>query len=86
MKLDTIKIDHVKTIDSFDMKLSAITSNKSYSFYEKLSIDLTKLPLLKLSEKDSHASQFIKHMSSMNLEGDTLLQHKKWWYAICYAF
>ena len=28
MKLDEIKSDHVKIIDSLDMKISAITSNK----------------------------------------------------------
>ena len=30
MKLDELKYDHMKTIDSLDIKISAITLNKPY--------------------------------------------------------
>ena len=35
IKLDKITDDHAKNINSFHMKLSAITSNKPYSYYEQ---------------------------------------------------
>ena len=56
------------------------------SYYKQPYYDLTKYPLLKPPEKGSHASKFIKHMSSINIEGNTLLQLQKWWDAIIYAY
>ena len=58
MKLDEIKSDHVKTINSLDIKIPSITSNNPSLSYEKPSADLTKTPLLKSPDKSSHASQF----------------------------
>ena len=56
IKLDEVKDDHMKTINSFDMKISAITPNKPYSYYEQTYADLTKWTLLKLPVKASHTS------------------------------
>ena len=46
MKIYDIKSDHMKTVDSLDMKISAITSNKPSSSYGQPSSDIKKLPLL----------------------------------------
>ena len=78
MKLYRIKSDNVKSIESLDMKLSAIISNKTSSSYKQPYADLIKLILLKSPETYSQVSQFTKHMSSMNIEGDILLQPQKW--------
>ena len=86
MKPDEIKADYMKTFDYFDMKISAMIPNKPSSPYEQPSPDLNKWPIIKSSNKYSHASQFTKHLSSMNLSGDTLLQLPKWWYAIHSSF
>ena len=51
MKFDEIKADHVKTFNSFDMKISSITSNKPSSSYEQPYDDITKWTLLKEPEK-----------------------------------
>ena len=67
MKLYEIKSDHVKTIRSPGMKISAITSNKPSSYYEQPPADLAKQTLLKSPVKFSHASQLTKHFSSKNL-------------------
>ena len=74
MKLDEIKANHVKTIDSLDMKISTTTSNKYSSSYEQLSSDITKCKIIISSDKYSHVSQSTKHFYSMNLEGNNLLQ------------
>ena len=82
MKIDKIAAYHTKIFDSFNMKLSAITSSKPYLSYEQPSDYLIKCPLLKSPNKSSHSSQFTKHHSPMNFEGGTLLQIQKWWDAI----
>ena len=48
----------------------------SPSSYKQPSADITKWPLPKPPDFHSHASKFTKYISSMTLEGDTLLQHK----------
>ena len=40
----------------------------------------------KIAWKSSHASQFIKHLPSMTLEFDTLINIQKWWDFICSAY
>ena len=75
-----------ETSRSIDTKLLTPYSNKDPSYYEKPSNDPIKWILLKSPEKYSHASQFTKHLSFMNLKGDTLLQIQKWWDAIISAF
>ena len=77
MKPDDNKAYHVKTFNYFDIELSAITSKIPSSSYEQPSDDFTKWTLLKSPYKYLHASQFTKHMSFINLEGDTLLQCQK---------
>ena len=67
MKIDEIKADNVKTINTSDIKISAIALKKPSSNYEHPSSDITKFPLLKLPYNSSHAPQFNKHMSYMNL-------------------
>ena len=79
MKLDEIKYDNVKTINSLDMKISYITSNNPCFSYEQPSAELTKFLLLKSPDKASDASQFTKHVPSPNFKGNTLLQLQKWW-------
>ena len=81
MRLDEFKY---YTVRYFVMKLSAITLKRKYSSYDQTSADLINCPLPNSPEKYSHASQFNKHISFMNLEGDTLLQIQKWWDAILY--
>ena len=84
IELYEIKADHVKILDSSNMKISAITSNKPTTSIEQPSADITKWSLLKQTEKYSHAPQFTNHMYSMNLEGDTLLQLQN--FNICHSF
>ena len=67
MKPDEIKADHMKIINSLDMKISSITSNKPSLSYEQPYSNITKWPLLKSSDKYSHELQFTKPLSSMNL-------------------
>ena len=74
MKRDDIKSDHVKTINSLDIKISAITPKRRSSYYEQPYDYITNCPLLKPPEKYLHASKFTKHMSLTNLEVDTLPQ------------
>ena len=68
------------------MILLTLNSNKYPSSYNKPPDNLVKCPLLESPEKYSHASQLTKYLSSMNLEGDTLLQIQKWWDVIIYTF
>ena len=75
-----------ETVSSIYMKLSTFNSNKTHSSYDQPSDDLIKYALLNSPEKYSHESQFTKHLSSATIEGDTLLQIKKWWDAILSAF
>ena len=86
IKFDKITSDNTKTFNPFNMKWSDTTLNKTSSSYEQPSDDPIKFTRLKSTERSSHASQFTKHLSSTTLEGDTLLQIKKRWYAICSAF
>ena len=74
LELDHIKADYIKTIYHLDTKISAIASNKTSSSFEQPSHDIIKFPLLKNPDKSSHASQFTKHLSSLNLGGETILQ------------
>ena len=60
-----------------DTKLSALSSNKPPSSYNQTPYDLIKWSLLNSPAKNPHASKFTKHISSMNLEGETLIQIKK---------
>ena len=53
--------------------------------FSSLFLTLKRL-LLKSPGKYSHASQFTKQLSFMNLECNTLLQIQKWWDAIINAF
>ena len=86
MKLDGIKSEHMKNIDFLEMKTSDITSTKPPSYKEQTTVDTIALPLLKSTEKYSHASQFTKKFHPLKIEGGTLLQIKKWWDAIKSAF
>ena len=67
------------------MKISSISSNKHYSSYEQNSADIIKWPLINSLETYFHESQFTKHIYSMTLEGNTLLQIQKLWGVIIYA-
>ena len=55
MKPDEFKADHMKTIESIDAKISAITSNKPSSYSEQQSAALIKWTLLESPEKYSHS-------------------------------
>ena len=63
IRIDEIKYEPLKTINSLDMKIPTITPNKTSSSYEQPSTDIIKWALLKSPEKSSYASQFTKHMS-----------------------
>ena len=86
IKFNKILADKTKTFKSFNMKISDLTSNKPSSSYEQHSSDIIKWPHFESHEKSSYASQFIKRLSSMTIEGDTFLQIQKWWDYICSAF
>ena len=75
-----IKADNTTTFNSLNIKLSALTSKITSSFYDQPSVDITQWTLLKAPEKSSHASQFTKHLFPMTLKGDTLIKIPKWWY------
>ena len=72
----------MKNINSFDINISAIISNKYYSYSDQKSNDVMKFPLLKSLDKSSHTSQITKHLSAINLEGYTIIIIQKWWYAV----
>ena len=69
-----IKADTTTTFIFFDMKLSVLLQVNLILPPTNPSADIIKWPLLKSSGKYLHASQFNKHLSSMNLECNTLLQ------------
>ena len=81
-----IKTDNTTTFNSLNIKISALTSNKSSSSYDQHYNDIIPWSLLNSTEKYSNASKFTKHLSSMNLEVNTLIHIHKWWDAIIYAF
>ena len=74
MTLDELKADHMKTTKYINTNISDITPNKTSSSSEQTSHDIIKFPLLKKPDKYSHVSQFNSHASSLNLEGETILQ------------
>ena len=96
MKLYEIKSDLTKNIDFIDMKISAITSTKHYSYSEQSQKNFLifwttnrwshEIATSKITWKSFYTSKFTKHTPSLNLEEDTLPQIQKWWYAITSAF
>ena len=60
--INEIKYNHLKSITSIAMNISAITSNKPYSFPEHLNSNLMSLILLQSPGK---SPQVTKHLSSM---------------------
>ena len=82
------KIDDLKTeaSSSINLTLSLLNSHNSHSSSNQPSADINKFPLLKSPYYRSHASKFTKHLSPMNLEGNTLIQLQKWWDEICSTF
>ena len=61
--------------------VSPLSSNNYPYSYNQPSADIIKLPLLKSPGFHYHALQFTKHLSSMTLEVNTLLQIQKLWNA-----
>ena len=61
------------------MKASTFNSKKYPSSYDQTPADIIKWPLLKSTYFHSHSSKFIKHLSYIILEFNTLLQLQKWW-------
>ena len=72
MNMRLNKFKH-ETVSSIDTKLSALSSNKPSSYTGQPLADLIKWPLIKSPKKYSHSSKFTKYISSMTLEGSTLL-------------
>ena len=62
---------------SINRTFSPLNSKNFPSYYNQPSDYINKLPLLKSPDSHSSASQFTKHLSPMNLEGDTLIQLQK---------
>ena len=62
MILDELKYD---TFISIYMKLSALSSNKPYSYYDQTLVNLIKLSLIKSRGKYSRASQFARYISTV---------------------
>ena len=85
-KLDELKIeikaDNTTKFDPLNMKLSYFALDKPYYSCDQPYYDLIQWPLLYSPEKSSYASKFTKHLSSITLEGDTLIQIQKSWDAI----
>ena len=77
-------IDGVKAVASISIypTFSPPNSHNSCSFSNKPSADITKFTLLRSPYFQSHASHITKQLSSITLEGNTLLKLKKWWDAI----
>ena len=76
MKLDEIKDEHMKNINSIDVKISAIISNKPSSYSEQLTDDLVKCLLLKSPYKSSNASHFTKTIPPLTLKDIVYLKFK----------
>ena len=73
-------IDDLKAFaySSINLTFFPQSSHNSSSLSNQTSADITKWPLLKSPDFHSHVYQFTKHISPMNLDGNTLLQLKKW--------
>ena len=88
MRLNELKSE---TVSSIHIKLSTLKSNKPSSSYYQPSAGLIKLVSLNghfsscLENMPMHHNS-PKHISSMTLKGDTLLQIKKLWYYIPSTF
>ena len=76
LNLENSKTKHLATSIC---KYLLSTKTNILPFTNQHSSDLIKFPLLKSPYFHPHLSQFIKHLSFMNLESDTLLQIKNWW-------
>ena len=61
-------------------------SHKKSLYYEQTPADIIEQKLLKLPEKYSYAPKSTKTFSSLNLEGETILQLQKWFDTIQYDF
>ena len=68
------------------MKLLPLNSNISISSYDQNLADIIKWTLLRSPEKHPHTSKFIKYLSFMTLDGETLLKIKMFLVANVYAF
>ena len=75
-----------KSSRSINNTVYTLNTNNFPSSYNQPSDDITKCPLLKSPDFYSRASQFTKNISSMTLEGDTLLQIQIWWDSILSSF
>ena len=86
MKLDGIKSEHVKTIDSHNIKYQVLHQTK---FLHHTNNQIIILPI---GHSYNHPTSIHMHhnspncFSSNNPEGNTLLQLQKWRYVICSAF
>ena len=69
--INGIKANHLKSITSIDINVSAITSNKTSLSSEHLKPDIMPWILLKPPEK---SPQFINHLFSIYPNGNTQLQ------------
>ena len=72
--IDEIKAGHTKTINSLDMNILDITSNKPSLFSEHLNKDL--MPWIVI-QSTVESPQFSKNVSSMHLKGNTQLKKSK---------
>ena len=77
-------IDDIKdaTYRSTNNTLHHPNSHNSRYSSNQTSADITKCPLLKSPDFHSHASKFIKHLSHMTLDSNTIIQLQKRWDAI----
>ena len=71
---------------SINQTFSPLNSRNFHSYSNQPSADIKTFPLLKSPDSHSHASQFTQHLSPITLEGYTLLQIQKRWYAIISDF
>ena len=74
--LNEIKADHLKSITSIYMNVSAITPKKPSSYPEHLKPDPMSWITLQSPEK---SPQFTNKFCSMYHNGNTQLQIRKWW-------
>ena len=81
--IDALKAESISSIKN---KLSPLKQNNSPSSSNQPSAYINNCPLLKSLDFHSYALHFTKHLSIINIEGDTLLQLQKWWYAIRSTF
>ena len=71
-----IQAENIKNMTNLEMKLSYIGSSQYYSSYQTHT-DILKYTLRKAPEDSTHSSNLTKNLTTLTLEGNTILQLHK---------